>query len=543
MKRIVPGIVVCLVAAAAAGPVAADEIDGLLAKLNPPARFKDHKPAWSVKLEEVSFLGKSGPFTWQFWFIRDGGGVVAVVPLPGFHTGTIYVQDFRPGHAPAKVPFPTERWHIDTAVGTELRTNNFIPEAYGAAPESYQWKVDGERLVLTRQYKGETAFNRWAHSTKGRKVKVDAHNTIVFLVHPQLGYVVDATYDIWTDQPPAGYEYSSAATSGRYSLWPEQATCFRHALTRVGTDGITGYACNHGVTKQHGTESCRDGGFTSFLNDQTGWSPTLSLTKGNGSARLGVCGAHTDLDYVLPWPKDLPPRADGLKHNGVVRLRMLALPPELTKHCWDNMDLLHKGERKVMIRMGVPEDFEDQPLELTGRQRGMPWGGQITEKFAHSGHKSLTFTGTCGHGDPQLNLKPSTHYLCEAWVKVEDWTAEQRQAAEEKLKADIEKAKAAAEAAVKRGKTPRPVPQFQPLGPAQAWIAGWTYEWSPHVEKPTESYKSNVVGASKQWQKVRFELTTPNWGPFIQLSFHADNCTVYLDDFRLAAVNETKGTP
>lgn len=511
----------------------ADEIDDLLAKLKPEPRFKDYKAKWSTKIEEVTFQGKNGPETIKFWFIRDGESVMAIMPLPGFHTGTIYVQDFRPGKAPAKVAFPKERWHIDTAVGTELRTNNFIPEAYGATPESYQWKVDGEKLVLTREYKGETAFERWAHSTKGKKVKVDSKNTITFLVHPQLGYVVDATYDIWTDQPPGAYEYSSATTSGRYLLFPGQATCYRHAITRPGSKGIIGYACNHGCTKQHGTENLRDGGFVSFLNDETGWSPTLTLTKGNGDAKLGVCGAHTDLDYVLQWPRDAEVK-DGLKHNGVVRLRMHALPPELTKYAWDNMELLHKGETKLMIQMGVLEDFENQPLDISGRLRGMLWNATVSEKFAHSGKKSITFTGVAGHGDPQIALKPDTKYVCEAWLRVVDFTDEERKAADEAQRAAIEKAKAAAEAAAKRGKKPGAIPEFKPAGASEAWISGWTYEWSPHVDKPAETCKSNVVKASEQWQKVSFELTTPNWGPFIQLSFHAQNCTVYLDDFKFA---------
>lgn len=506
----------------------ADEVDDLVKKLNPPRRFEAHKPQWSVKKQDVVFEGRKGPETWQFWFVRDDQRVVAIMPTSGFHGGTLYIQDFRPGEAPTTVPFPKERWHIDTAVGTEIRTNNFIPDPYGTTDESYQWQVDGTRLVLTRVFKGEAKFQRWAHNTK-TAVKVDARNVIVFLVDPRLGYVVDATYDIWTDQPPRDYEYSSAATSGRYLLFPGQATCYRHALTRVGSEGYSGYACNHGCTKLHGGESCREGGFVSFLNDVIGWSPTLALTRG-GDAKLGVCGAHTDLDFILPWPAGQP-RADGLKHNGTPRLRCLALPPELTKYVWDNMKLRHAGEHRLMVRLGQMEDFEEQPLELTTRQRGMPWNAQVSDQVARSGKKSITFSGVSGHGDPQINLRPNTRYVCEAWVKVVDFTAEQRQAADEKLQADIAKATAAAEAAKARGKKPPAIPQFVPAGPAQCVLSGWTYEWSPHVDKPVETYRSDPAGPADHWQKVSFEFTTPAWGPFVQLQFEARNCTVYMDDF------------
>jgi hypothetical protein len=523
---------------AAASVCAADEVDQLVKKLDPPARFRGHKPKWSVEKRPVTFEFMDGPKAWPFWFVRDGDRVVAVVPTVGFHTGTIYVQDFRPGHAPKRVPFPTERWHIDTAVGSELRTNNFIPGEYGSTDASYRWRPDGERLVLVRRYEGTTRFNRWAHRTKS-PVRVDATNTIIFRVDPVLGYVVEATYDVWTDPPPRTYEYCSAATSGRYLLWPGEATCFRHAIARAGEEGFVGYACNHGATKRHGRESCRDGGFVSFLNDQTGWSPTWTIRQG-GDARLVVCGAHTDLDFVMAWPKEPAARADGLKHH-VVRHRMLALPPELTKHVWDRMKLLHEGESRLMVRFGVLEDFEAQPLPLTTRLRGMPWSAEVTTRHARSGTKAIVFTGRSGHGDPQIALKPDTHYRIEAWVKVVDWTSEQRKAAEDALRAKTDKARQAAERDKARGRKPRPVSEFKPPGKAEAYVLGRYYQWSPHSrEWIGEPVKTNVVGPADGWQKLRVDFTTPKWGPFIDLAFHAVNCTVYLDDLQFTIVKDAK---
>ncbi len=540
MKR---GLMLTMAVLAAGALAPADEVDELVRKLQPPARFEDHPPDWSVKKEQVTFEFMDGPKTWDFWFIRDGEGVVAIMPTTGFHGGTVYVQNFRPGQAPKEVPFPTERWHIDTAVGAEIRTNNFIPSKYGETDESYDWKVGEKTLTLTRRYKGETAFKRWAHNTRGKKVKVDARNTIVFKVDPQRGYVVEATYDIWTDKPPKRYEYSSAAIGGRYQLWPGQATCYRHAVTRKGDGGIVGYACNHGVTKQHARESCREGGFVSFLNDKTGWSPTLALVDG-GDARLVVCGAHTDLDFVLSWPENPKTRDDGLKHNGRVVLRLAALPPKVTKHVWENQEILHKGEHRLMIRLGQLEDFEDQPLELTTRQRGMPWNknAEVGEKYAHSGNKSIVFTGRSGHGDPQIALEPSTKYRVEAWMKLVPYTEEQKKAVEQARREKIDRARA--EKAKKRGKKPRPVPEFVPLERGTGWISGWTYQWTPHSNKPVERYKSNVVQAPpmgrepSEWTKVSFEFTTPKWGPFIQIDFHAKDCTAYLDDFKFAPVED-----
>ena len=490
-------VIACLAAILVAPALAgADEVDDLVAKLKPPARFQGHKPQWSVTKKVFTFQHYNRESPEPFWLIMDADRYVAIMPLEGFHSGTIYVQDFRPGQGPTELKMPTERWHIDTAIGSELRTNNFIPEAFGATDDSYRFepRPDGT-LLLTRAYKGSTAFNRWGHHTK-TPVDVDARNTIVLSADPVLGYVVDATYDIWTNPPPKAYEFASAATSGRYGLWPGDATCYRIAIAPPGADGYVGYATNHGATKQHGGDMrCRDGGFVAFLNDLAGWSPTTTVQGAPGPAKLGVCGAHTDHDFVVPWPAAPETRADGLRHF-VLRHRLLALPPELTKYVWDNMDLMHRGERKLMLRLGSLEDFEAQPLPIDGRERGMMWGGQLTQETAHSGKQALKFTGACGHGDPQLALKPGARYRIEGWMKVE--------------------------------------------GPpeAEGFIVGRYYEWTPHNrERIGDPIQTGAVKGGAGWQRVSVDFTTPPWGPFIDTKFTVSaGATGYLDDFKFAIV-------
>jgi len=529
---------------AAAGPLPADEVDDLVQQLRPPARFAAHQPRWSVRKQVFTFEQCAGPEELPFWLVLDGDRYVAVMPLKGFHSGTVYVRDFRPGEAPTALRMPAERWHIDTSIGSELRTNNFLPEAFGETDASYEWKVQGPRLVLVRRYQGSTAFNRWAHRTRG-PVAVDAVNTVVFHVDPVLGYVVDATFDVWTDPPPKTYEYTSAATSGRYALWPGEATCYRYALTPPG-GGFAGYACNHGATKQHGGDMrCREGGFVACLNDETGWSPTTVLARG-GEARLVVCGAHTDHDFVLAWPPQPETRADGLKRH-LVRHRLLALPPELTKYVWNSMTLLHRGERRLMLRFGVPEDFEDQPLPIDGRLRGMPWAGALSADQARSGRQSLFFTGACGHGDPQAALKPATRYRLQAWLKVLPLSAEEQQAAEAKERARLDGRRMRLQDRLAREKDAAKrtgleaelaaIGPFEGLGPAEAWIEGRYYEWSPHSgEWLGEPLRTPAVRPGGDWQQAAVEFTTPKWGPFIQITFYASACKAYLDDFAFVEV-------
>jgi hypothetical protein len=249
---------------------------------------------------------------------------------------------------------------------------------------------------------------------------------------------------------------------------------------------------------------------------------------------LTVCGPHTDLDVTLDMTKVLRERK-GDMNRYVVRHRMVGMPPEMTKYVWDNMNLLHKGERKLLLRMGQLEDFEDQPLDVCGRHRGLTIGGTVSEDFARSGKKSLKFTGTLRNGNPTLCVRPDRKYRMEAWMKVVEWPAADRQAAEEARKAALEKAKADAEKALAAGKQPRPVADAKPLGPAQAYmtVAYALYDLDPPVAPPM---KSNVVNPGGDWQHVVLDFTSPKWGPSLRLGLTAENCTVYMDDFQLAEV-------
>ena len=77
-------------------------------------------------------------------------------------------------------------------------------------------------------------------------------------------------------------------------------------------------------------------------------------------------------------------------------------------------------------------------------------------------------------------------------------------------------------------------------GAPEAYLSGRFYQWSPHSGQRLAEFKSNVAAPGEDWQKMALEFATPKWGPFIQLTFHAENCTVYLDDFRFVRVGAAK---
>jgi len=228
---------------------------------------------------------------------------------------------------------------------------------------------------------------------------------------------------------------------------------------------------------------------------------------------------------------------DGLKH-WVQKHRLLAMPPEVTGHVWDQMDLMFDGgEKRIVIRLGVVEGFEDQPLPMTTRHRGLAFTGPepaIVTTHAKTGERSMQVQGYQWPNIPQVALKPNTAYRLRAWVKLEPWDAGRRAEEEAKAKARIDKEN---EKRAKKGQDPR---TFEGLGPASFEIRGDLYQWTPHGGKWTTKQGTNPAtpdaAGDDGWQRVELEFTAPAWAPFANIVFHAKNATAYVDDFEFAAV-------
>ena len=400
----------------------------------------------------------------------------------------------------------------------------------GKQEQTYRFiNADGE-LTLVRRYKGTSTFDKWTHRSE-TPITVDTTNTFVLKCDPILGYVVEGTFDSKVNPAPETFEYFSAATAGICNVWVGPDAVSRVAITPTYNDGFEGYYLNFPAIdwcdNNREKFQCRDGGFATFLNKTTGFSPTATLI--GCEARFVVCNAHADLDFVTQWPESAPGRY-GPTHR-TVKTRILALPPEITNYIWDNMSVRFQDRTRVQMRIGSIEDFEDQPLPLTTWVRGLTstaGGPKITEEYARSGKKSAVIEGRFWPNLPQVPLQPNTRYRLQAWKKVVPWTAEQHKNAEQNEKARIEKER----------KEGRNVGEFKGLGPAEAYITGHLYVSSPHqnvwiVEQRTNS----ATPVTDEWQNVNLEFTAPKWGPFINIVFIANACTAYMDDFSLMPID------
>jgi hypothetical protein len=517
--------------AAAPRLVPGDEVDALEKRIKPKARFAGYRPRWRVEARTFTFKHYQRTETRDdLRVVLDGDKVVALA-----RSGDILLIARTPETAKTRIDMPTERLHLDNLLGPSLPTWQFIKKvkAHGSIYETL----------------GDKALPKeWWEAGKGRLTFVrtqslpeyDVAARFVFTVDPVYGYRIDAVRDVrFAQQPKAGTAVRLGSfCPGCYVPWDYAAVYDRTAWTPIN-GGIRGWAnnllCMDRCDGDKKNFAWRDGGFIAYLPDREGWSPCFTRADGTGNTPpLAVCNAHNDFHIKITL-KDLPKVETGKYRFHAVH-RLLSLPPEMTAHVWDNVQLIQKGRSAIVIKIGRVEDFEDQPVPLTAPARGLIWtsgGPRLAEGVARSGSKSLLIKGRAWPNLPQVSLKPNVRYRLEGYFKVVPWTEEQLAAAKAKDRSRRESLK-------KRGRPVPPEIDWANLRP-QAYISGDFYEWSPHSGKMLVKQKTTTATAETDgWQHVVLDFTSPGWGPFINIAFHAEHCDAYLDDF---ALREVTGNP
>ena len=548
-----------IIAFAACAPCAhADELDDLIASLKPTPRFQAHAPAFSVEPVEHVFNHVRGPVKTTFQLVRDGPRNVALITDGGIH-----MLSFWPSDPPAPLVLPTGRWHIDTYLGAIISTGAFIPGQSTRNNDNYTQTLQGsgtDRLILTRRFNGTRSAQRTIReggrsSRQTIHEQLEVHNQFTLRCDPVLGYLVEAVYNVATSHPPDEYQFTNLMAQGTYDLWPGQARTLRTVITRQGHSGYLGYAHNLQAfdLSDNDRPIIRDGGFGAYLNNQTHYSPCITLR--GAPARMVICNAHADIDFMVQWPADSKPDDNGL-HRLSIHHRLLCLAPEITEHLWKHMELRFQDRQTVTIRIGEPEDFEDQPVAATSTRRGIinTTGMTLSTEQARSGKQSLLVRSTLWPNLPQIALLPNAHYRVEAWVRLVLFTPEEKQAQQQ---ADQRRREALA-------KQSKPLPPEETDPRPRAWISAHLYEWTPHANKWEREQNTNVVTAQAapadsptptdsanaansadlppdgQWQRIRLDFSTPAWDPFVDIRFHARNATAYFDDFQLIQISPAK---
>ncbi len=513
--------------------VVADEVDELVKKLDPKERFADHTPNWRVETRQFRFHHAGGKVVKKVWrVVMDGNKHVAML-----RTGDIQLLAFTPDSARTKLNMPTGRYHLDTFMGPMISTNQFIQKK---VYYTLQGDLDvNDTDTWERDDKAGTLTLVRSTKTDDRHVV----NRFTFSVDPVFGYRIDGRYRaVFSSRPKKRTFGGWAFCPGNYPPWKKDAIYDRTVYCPGGgrTDyvGWANNLINMDRADADGDKfTWRDGGFIAYLNPRTGWSPVRTREDGCPDVRMRLCNAHNDFHIHIPFPEKLPTDDQG-RPVFTAHHRLMAIPPELTQHVWDSVKLIGQKQSGLIMKIGETETFENQPVALTEPARGIVWTSHhppVSEKYARSGKKSIIIQGRQWPNLPQVGLFRNSKYVLEAYVKVEPWTDEELGKAKAKDARRREKLK-------KKGKELPPEIDWDSVKPT-AYITADYYEWSPHSGKMLKKHRTNTATADKDgWQRIAVELDTPQWDPFVNITFHCDHGKAYMDDFALKLVKNGNTT-
>ncbi len=477
----------------------ATEISRLLQDSASPSRFQGYTPRFSVQREEFAVGSGMGATRHSLTVLKDGPRYVAICDPLGF---TFDLLAFDPTRAPEKLELPPD-WTPTTTLGTR-----FTPYVHfrDGGPSGDQ------RDFNPLQENGAYSFflrEEWFEDRKGNSTYV-----IRFRVDPVRGYVVDVItqLDFTRGSRRKAEEILGILNVQPANLanpWPGRARYDRTLYTPKNAADYAGWWNNPAAARRsHAADdylSVRSGGFTTFVGEKGSWSPVISYPESGGRTVL----QRTDHRWLgqrcfITLPAQQPGQPD---RPFLSRFELSGLPPEATDRLAEKAVIPSlEGQRAVMVRIGVPEDFEAQPLPLDTRVRGLVGSQfQLSDREAHSGKQAMIVLGKQPKAQPDsrpqveapaIPLEADRTYRLQAWIKVGSGQTEGF------VSADLVADPANVGAFLKRQRTPS--------------------------VKPGEG-----------WKQVSLEFSTGRSPCFLDLRFQAvGNGSVYFDDFSLTRVED-----
>jgi len=486
-------------------PAAADEVADLVARVKPPARFADYKPEFSVAQEDRVFLNAAGGHKEMLWVIRDGQRIVALYSPTLGHV-ELFTHDPAQGQAKLNVG---PRYHQPRLIGTRVTTRIWL-----APMETFEYEFGGNERALKL-----VETNRWqASGRQGLGVNVDSNYTLTLRLDPVCGYTIDMDCRLLMEKIPKGKDGKPLASAewcnllaGHVSdVWPGRARYDKTVFSQLGLPAGRYWGWwNNLAASDHSDDDAakmrgREDGFVAFLADKDGWGPAL-VCIGPHEHSLATGNAWQDQRNILAMPAEAD--LDG-KYRMSTRFRLVFLPPEVTAEVLRNTAVNDfRGARAVMVRIGVVEDFEDQPLPLTTPVRGCYPVGEVATDQAHSGKKSLLVKGSsraeaakgmpgsaCA---PQIPLDENSTYRITCWIKVD--------------------------------------------GDGEAFVSADLYDSTPQKPERFVRQRTPLAKWGEEWKEVSLEFKTPALDPFIDLRFVClGTGPAYFDDFSLVKVEAGK---
>jgi hypothetical protein len=472
-------------------------LDSLLINSMIQDQFGGFSPSFHIEKRNFNFTGPNGVYTETLYVIMDRDRYVALYKSGEKPFLDVFAHN--PYEAPDTLIMPV-RYHNATLLGTRLTTTNWYDKwAISGDEHSYSFSNGGDSLTLseTQRWHKTGVYNRDGYS---------AH-TFTFKCDPKLGYVVDMEFALETDDSTnTNPEFINLMPRDVVNPWPGKNRYHYTIYTPTSKKGYFGYANNlhaGNISDEKKTDwgkgfEVRSGGFIGML-EQNAYSPVLFR---NGDHRFvhRTCDAWLDQhNHIL-----LPPKGPDGYHRINAKFLFCYLPPSASNYVLETSKIDDfEGKRATMIRLGITESYEDQPLPMTSTSIGLTKGFwqpdfEITDKIAYSGQKSMIIEGISKEEAqkpqtnfiryPQVILKPDTKYSIKAMVKVEGRNTE-------------------------------------------AFITGALYEWTPYDTTRIKRFQTDKSD-SKEWADVQMTFTTPAYDPFIDVRFMVIGTgKAYFDDF------------
>lgn len=400
---------------------AGDDLDRLLEAARPPALWAEHQPAFTVAKESFAQAKAQGEEQKEFWVIRDGGKAIAVLDEGASQLDWIGP---RLDQAIGKLDMPRV-YSWARLLGCRISTVAWI-DGQGASGDTRTHAFEGGGATITL-----VARETWTTKRQG-----ESEYRFTLRFDPVLGYCWDASTRIAVGQldkekdgkPRRKVELFNVQPNALSSPWPDEARYDRTVISLAGSDGFLGFANNlvAGDRSDNGGRlKMRERGLTAFVADPQGWG--LALVRGetaNEHAPNSTCNVWMDQHNHLLFPEQ--PDAQG-RHVIQAQWRWVGLPPAVVAELAKRTKLIEFGERAVMVRLGIDENFDDQPLALDTPARGLwTWGLEVNGEHARSGGKALLVKGvekadgnTGRFIAPFIPLDSAARYRIEAWAWVQ----------------------------------------------------------------------------------------------------------------------------
>jgi hypothetical protein len=355
-----------------------------------------HLPSFYVTRENITLLGSSGVYNFLVYAIRDasppsvGGVVAAYIPaasenIEGWKQGSTPELNLLvplPALAPQELP-PLPRYGWSWLYGAKVVTIPWL--------DCCNITGDSSGYSFSEDYRSEwtlTQFQTWVPNGNHKGRDAQSLHTFTLRWDPTVGYRIDMVTSIVINaaSAPKTIEFVNFLTPQLANPWPFPAA---HDFLPNPRSSITTWSSDTGMNWKGFAENILAGAMlhtynVSLVNSSSvgavvmvannGWSAALAFSGDGLTFLQATCPTWMDQHQIVLLP---PPGPDGYIAASPT-FSLAYLPSGASNDILSRVSVItHIGDgsrgngSSVLLKIGVVEDFEDQPVELTTPLRAL----------------------------------------------------------------------------------------------------------------------------------------------------------------------------